>query len=116
MAGDIRQPSHLDPEQDVEYYGVGYKAPSSHLEYNMWNIMVWDIRQPSHLDPEQDVEYYGVGYKAPSSHLDPEQDVGYKIPSSLLGPEQDVEYYGGRYKAAFASGPRAGCGILWCGI
>ena len=67
--------------------------------------MTGDIRQPSHLDPEQDVEYYGVGYKTPSSYLDPEQDVGYKTPSSYLGPELDVEYYGGRYKAAFASGP-----------
>ena len=59
---------------------------------------------------------HGVGYKTPSSYLDPEQDMGYKTPSSHLDPEQDVEYYGGRYKAAFASGPRAGCGILWCGI
>ena len=83
MTGDIWQPSHLDPEQDLKYYGVGYKTPSSYL------------------DPEQDVEHYGVGYKTPSSCLD---------------PEQDVEYYGVGYKAAFTSGLRAGCGILWCGI
>ena len=59
MTGDIRQPSHLDPEQDVEHYGVGYKTPSSYQ------------------DPEQDVEYYGVGYETSSSYLDPEQDVEY---------------------------------------